>query len=82
LVILRVGKIIEERPTDESKVVIQQPPGKYSIEVESPDNRRSKAELTISDKDETLSMPIDKSAVPLNIQRLYESDKVQLQQPN
>lgn len=72
---LDTGEIIGTTRIRSSKLTISQPSGRYLLEVEASGFRRTSAELLINGAGKQLNVPIEESAVPLGIQRLYAPDK-------
>lgn len=73
---LDTGKIIGTSQIKSSKFTINQPSGRYLLEVEAHGFRRTSAELQVGGANKQINVPIEDSAIPLNLQRLYAPERV------
>jgi hypothetical protein len=73
------SKKILGRSWVKGELVVQRPPGKYILEWESPGYQRSQSQINIDDKTSIYVLPLEKSKVPLAIQRFYFPKEVELQ---
>jgi hypothetical protein len=77
-VILRefdTGKIVGTSKISSGKFSINQPRGRYLLEVEAPGFRRTATELKVDGASQRITVPIEDSSIPLSIQRLYAPER-------
>lgn len=80
------GAVVTVREITSGKVVgadavgktfsVKQPNGRYLIEIESAGFERSAAEVEVNGHAQSINVPVERSKIPLSIQRLYGAKRV------
>lgn len=74
----QTGKFVGQTVTSGDKVLINQPVGEYSMEVEIPGYRRSVTTVPVAKETKQFSVTIPDSSIPQGLQKFYPAKKVSL----
>jgi hypothetical protein len=73
---LDTGRIVGASHAGSGKLTINQPIGRYLMEVEARGYRRTSTELQIAKENKAINIPIENSIIPLSVQRLYAPERL------
>ncbi len=74
------AKIIAAEHVYGDVFTLQKPVGTYLIEIESPNYKRIRTDVKIVDEAKEYSLPIEKTKVPMFVQRLFSPKEVELKE--
>lgn len=75
---IRTGKVLGWEQVPANQFTINRPKGEYLIELEASGHRRTSAKLLIMETSSAFKLKVEPSIVPVSVQRLYTSERVEL----